>query len=234
MAANALVTTRIDPQIKEEASAVLEAIGMTVSDVMRLVLTRIASEGALPFEPLTPTAESVRKVRKLRQARKPAPVAEPSHSIADIPETTPRRYLSGMAALNLPSESGTGDWHLIETFFKPQKRRPKLFVAGEGCPDNTNKFLGARGVFECSALLDKLNIPHYPGPAYAATHARAIADLVLTSVLNGGALDHIPLDDWMPQDQDKNQVFELLHVVLIHLSEIQRDKILKWQAKNST
>jgi len=41
-------------------------------------------------------------------------------------------------------------------------------------------------------------------------------------------------DDWMPQDQEKKQVFELRRVALIHLSEIQRDKILKWQAKNST
>jgi addiction module RelB/DinJ family antitoxin len=234
MAASALVTTRIDPQIKEEASAVLEAIGMTVSDVMRLVLTRIAREGALPFEPLIPTTESVRKVRELRQARKPVAVAEPSAPISGIPETSPDRYLSGIAALNLPSESGTGDWHLIETFFKPQKRRPKLFVAGKGCPDNTNEFLGERGIFECSALLDKLKIPRHPGPAYAATHARAIADLVLASILSGGALDHIPLDDWMPQDRDKQQVFDLLHLALIHLSEAQRDKILKWQAKNST
>jgi DNA-damage-inducible protein J len=48
MAANALVQTRIDAEVKERATAVLENIGLTVSDVMRIVLTRVAKEGALP------------------------------------------------------------------------------------------------------------------------------------------------------------------------------------------
>lgn len=48
MAANALVQTRIDADVKERATAVLDNIGLTVSDVMRIVLTRVAKEGALP------------------------------------------------------------------------------------------------------------------------------------------------------------------------------------------
>ena len=48
MAANALVQTRIDVEVKERATAVLDNIGLTVSDVMRIVLTRVAKEGALP------------------------------------------------------------------------------------------------------------------------------------------------------------------------------------------
>lgn len=49
MAANALVQTRIDPAIKERAAAVLEDMGLTVSDAVRILLTRTAKEGALPF-----------------------------------------------------------------------------------------------------------------------------------------------------------------------------------------
>jgi len=48
MAANALVQTRIDPDVKERAAAVLDNMGLTVSDLMRIVLTRVAREGALP------------------------------------------------------------------------------------------------------------------------------------------------------------------------------------------
>ena len=48
MAANALIQTRIDAEVKERATAVLDNIGLTVSDVMRIVLTRVAKEGALP------------------------------------------------------------------------------------------------------------------------------------------------------------------------------------------
>jgi DNA-damage-inducible protein J len=50
MAANALVQTRIDPAVKERAAEVLEGIGLTVSDAVRILLTRTAKEGALPFE----------------------------------------------------------------------------------------------------------------------------------------------------------------------------------------
>ena len=49
MPANALVQTRIDPVVKERAAAVLEEMGITVSDAVRILLTRTANEGALPF-----------------------------------------------------------------------------------------------------------------------------------------------------------------------------------------
>ena len=49
MPANALVQTRIDPDVKQRATAVLEQLGMTVSDAVRILLTRTANEGALPF-----------------------------------------------------------------------------------------------------------------------------------------------------------------------------------------
>ncbi len=50
MPANALIQTRIDQDVKACASAVLESMGLSVSDVVRIVLTRTAREGALPFE----------------------------------------------------------------------------------------------------------------------------------------------------------------------------------------
>jgi DNA-damage-inducible protein J len=49
MPANALVQTRIDPVVKERATAVLGELGITVSDAVRILLTRTANEGALPF-----------------------------------------------------------------------------------------------------------------------------------------------------------------------------------------
>ena len=38
MPANALVQTRIDPAVKERAAAVLEGIGITVSEAVRILL----------------------------------------------------------------------------------------------------------------------------------------------------------------------------------------------------
>jgi DNA-damage-inducible protein J len=49
MAANALIQTRIDPDVKAKATAVLEELGITVSDAVRILLTRTANEGSLPF-----------------------------------------------------------------------------------------------------------------------------------------------------------------------------------------
>ncbi len=49
MAANALVQTRIDPAVKKRAAEVLEELGITVSDAVRILLTRTANEGTLPF-----------------------------------------------------------------------------------------------------------------------------------------------------------------------------------------
>jgi DNA-damage-inducible protein J len=59
MTANALVQTRINGVVKAQASAVLATMGLTVSDAVRLLLTRVAHDKALPFEPLRPNAETI-------------------------------------------------------------------------------------------------------------------------------------------------------------------------------
>ncbi|MCW2318401.1 DNA-damage-inducible protein J [Rhodoblastus acidophilus] len=53
MAASALVQTRIDADVKQRAAAVLENMGLTLSDAVRILLTRTANEGALPLELVT-------------------------------------------------------------------------------------------------------------------------------------------------------------------------------------
>ena len=67
MAANAVVRARIDKHIKEEASVVLASMGLTVSDAFRLMLTRVAVEKALPFEPLVPNAETIEAMKEARR-----------------------------------------------------------------------------------------------------------------------------------------------------------------------
>ncbi len=67
MAANQLVQTRIDGAIKEEAAAVLAAMGLTVSDAVRLMLTKVAHEHALPFDPLIPNATTIAAMKEARR-----------------------------------------------------------------------------------------------------------------------------------------------------------------------
>lgn len=67
MPTNAVVRARIDEHIKEEATAVLAAMGLTVSDAFRIMLTRVAREKALPFEPLVPNAVTIEAMKEARR-----------------------------------------------------------------------------------------------------------------------------------------------------------------------
>ena len=66
MTANAVVRARINGSIKEEATAVLAAMGLTPSDAFRIMMTRVAREKALPFEPLIPNEETIAAIKEAR------------------------------------------------------------------------------------------------------------------------------------------------------------------------
>jgi len=67
MASNALVQTRIDQHIKSEATVVLAAMGLTISDAVRLLLTKVAQDHALPFNPLVPNEETILAMKEARK-----------------------------------------------------------------------------------------------------------------------------------------------------------------------
>lgn len=50
MASTDVVRARIDGHIKEEATNVLAQMGLSVSDAIRMLLTRVAADKALPFD----------------------------------------------------------------------------------------------------------------------------------------------------------------------------------------
>ncbi len=68
---NHLVQARIDKAVKEEAAAVLAAMGLTVSGAVRLLLTKVAHEKALPFAPLVPNAATIEAMREARRGDLP-------------------------------------------------------------------------------------------------------------------------------------------------------------------
>ena len=67
MSENEVVRARIEGRIKEEASTVLSAMGLTVSDAFRMMMTRIAVEKTLPFEPLVPNETTIAAMREARR-----------------------------------------------------------------------------------------------------------------------------------------------------------------------
>ena len=71
MAAAQLVRARIDGTVKEESAAVLATMGLTVSDAVRLLLTKVAHDKALPFAPLVPNADTVKAMKEARKGSLP-------------------------------------------------------------------------------------------------------------------------------------------------------------------
>ena len=69
MTASSVVRARIDDSIKQEASIVLASMGLTVSDAMRMMLTRVAREQSLPFDPMVPNATTIKAVRDARRGK---------------------------------------------------------------------------------------------------------------------------------------------------------------------
>ena len=69
MAANTVVRARIDEHIKEEATIVLAAMGLTISDAFRIMLIRVAREKALPFEPLIPNEKTIKAMKQARSGK---------------------------------------------------------------------------------------------------------------------------------------------------------------------
>ena len=67
MAATAFVRARIDETLKEEAAAVLADLGLTVSDLVRIVLTRVAKDKALPFEMRVPNKLTAKTLTQSEQ-----------------------------------------------------------------------------------------------------------------------------------------------------------------------
>jgi len=66
MAANAFIRARIDQGLRDDAAAVLDELGLTISDVMRMTLTRIAREKAIPFELTQPNATTLAAIEEAR------------------------------------------------------------------------------------------------------------------------------------------------------------------------
>jgi len=63
--ADTYVRARIDTATKERAADALAAMGLSISDAIRLLMLRIADEGRLPFEVKVPNATTRQAMAEL-------------------------------------------------------------------------------------------------------------------------------------------------------------------------
>jgi DNA-damage-inducible protein J len=67
--ADTYVRARIDTQTKEHAADALEAMGLSISDAIRLLMLRIAEEQRLPFDVKVPNVPTKRAIAELESGR---------------------------------------------------------------------------------------------------------------------------------------------------------------------
>jgi DNA-damage-inducible protein J len=75
-----MVHVRVNERTKQRATKTLAAMGMSVSDAVRMLLVRVVNEKALPFDVKVPNATTVKAMRaadKGQGKRHKSPDADP-------------------------------------------------------------------------------------------------------------------------------------------------------------
>ena len=148
-----------------------------------------------------------------------------------IPQTHPERYVSSIVALNVHSPNGTGDWHSAAAL-NDDAYPQDFYIYGESQKRNTNHLLGNLGVIDGTQRLNEMG--YYPEnlPVWLADHPRACVDYLYTAVLQTGSIGRVILDDWFPNDKDKQSVYDLLNQIEPHLTEQEWENLQLWKRKN--
>ena len=154
-----------------------------------------------------------------------------THKPSLMPETSPRRYVTGMAALNIPAPENTGgDWHFGGTFRSPSFP-DNIGLAGEGLEWNTNALFGDYGIHECSDILRSRGISIPDGvQVFSANHYRAILDMLYRSVSSGQIPQHLSIGDWLDTEEHKRVLFCLLDQFSHRFSQPEQRLIASWTA----
>jgi DNA-damage-inducible protein J len=67
--ADTYVRARIDTKIKERAESALDAMGLSISDAIRLLMVRIAKEERIPFEIRVPNSKTRKAIAELESGK---------------------------------------------------------------------------------------------------------------------------------------------------------------------
>lgn len=89
MAQTSMIHVRVDDETKQRASVAVEAMGLSLSDAVRLFLHRVVADQALPFDLKVPnkaTREAMREADQITVTRK-ARFATADDLMADLEKT---------------------------------------------------------------------------------------------------------------------------------------------------
>jgi len=68
-AADTYVRARIDSATKERAADAFQAMGLSISDAIRMLMLRVADEHRLPFEVKAPSASSRKALAEIKAGK---------------------------------------------------------------------------------------------------------------------------------------------------------------------
>ena len=138
-----------------------------------------------------------------------------------FPKTTPKRYLSGLAALNLPHGINSDERRDTKISLHPEDPLNELTMA-------TSNF--ELGIFDCADILDAHGIAHEETPVWVATPERAIADMLLFLVSRDLPFDSILINEWTTcfTRLELKQILDL-ELALVPIEH--NEQILKWLEK---
>jgi DNA-damage-inducible protein J len=72
MTATEMVHVRVEKRVKAQAAKTLDAMGLSVSEAVRVLLTRVPTEKAHPFEVKVPNAKTAAAMQEAREANLPS------------------------------------------------------------------------------------------------------------------------------------------------------------------
>jgi DNA-damage-inducible protein J len=69
MAKSAMIRARVEPDLKEDAEALLEKLGMTPTEAITLFYKQVKLHRGLPFPVRVPNKETIRAIREARAGK---------------------------------------------------------------------------------------------------------------------------------------------------------------------
>lgn len=143
-----------------------------------------------------------------------------------------KRYITGMEALNLPApEDTSGDWHFLNVWYRDRERDIDVVtLAGEGEEINTNPIYGSYGVYRCDEGLKQRGLEMEGASAWAASHFRAILDLLYGQIKKGRYPDWLQeaSEDWLDTEEEKKTLLEKAAMMLPHLLPEEQALLIQW------
>jgi DNA-binding MarR family transcriptional regulator len=170
---------------------------------------------------------TVKGRHRLRSFSQTSPKPIPEVLTGSLPKTSMRHYLTAKTALNIPSDEGTGDWHFFEMFVGSHGRKAgPFFIAGINVSD-TFDILGLEGIADESEKLRELGL-ECNGPVYAASHYRAMADLIYYRLQDGVGLDSYKINEWFPALNDQGKLIAMLQVLATGIEQSKEKQLNNW------